>query len=170
MGHVTMKNFKLLLAVLMLALTPSIFAADLKIGWINIERIFREAGPAQKATKRLETEFAHRESDIKTQNTKAQELQTKLDKDGLTMKEAERARVERDLAASRRELQRLQREFQEDLNARRNEELASIQERANKVIKEIAESEKYDLILSDAVYASPKIDLTDKVLKALSDK
>jgi len=86
------------------------------------------------------------------------------------MSEADRTRKERDLANLNRDFQRMQREFREDLNSRRNEELASIQERANKVIKEMAEAEKYDLIVSDAIYASPKIDITERVLKALADK
>jgi outer membrane protein len=98
-------------------------------------------------------------------------LQTVLDKDGATMAEAERRNKERDLANQSRDLQRMQREFREDLNLRRNEELAGIQERANKVIQQIAEAEKFDLILQDpVVYASQRIDITDKVIKALADK
>jgi outer membrane protein len=155
--------------ILILALTPA-FGGDLKLGWINIERIFREAGPAQKAAKKLEKEFAQRDSDLQKLAKQTRDLQAQLDKEGMTMTEADRAKKERDLANMTRDYQRLQREFREDLNIRRNEELASVQERANKVIKEIAESEKYDLIVSDAVYANPRIDITDKVLKALADK
>jgi outer membrane protein len=99
------------------------------------------------------------------------DLQTQLEKDGVTMPEGERRNKERDLANMTRDLQRLQREFREDLNLRRNEELAAVQERANKVIQQIAEAEKYDLILQDpVVFASPRIDITDKVIKALADK
>ena len=87
------------------------------------------------------------------------------------MAEAERRNKERDLANLTRDLQRSQREFREDLNLRRNEELASVQERANKVIQQIAEAEKFDLIVQDpVVYASPRIDITEKVIKALADK
>jgi len=165
-----MKSFKLFVLVMgLLALTP-VMGADLKLGWINIERIFREAGPAQKATKKLEKEFDKRQGDIQKIGKQMSDLQAQLDKEGMTMTEGDRARKERDLANLNRDFQRMQREFREDLNTRRNEEFASIQERANKVIREIAESEKYDLILTEAIYASPKIDITEKVLKALADK
>jgi len=86
------------------------------------------------------------------------------------MPETERRNKEAELGRLNRDLQRLQREFREDLNLRKNEELAQVLERANKVIQEIAEKEKYDLILQEAVYRSPRIDITEKVLKALSDK
>ena len=165
-----MKPFKVFVLVLgLLSLTP-VFGADLKVGWINIERIFREAGPAQKATKKLEKEFDKRQAEIQKIGKQMSDLQTQLDKEGMTMSEADRSQKERELANLNRDFQRMQREFREDLNMRRNEEFASIQERANKVIREIAESEKYDLILTDVIYASPKIDITDKVLKALADK
>lgn len=165
-----MKSLKIILLVCGLLGLSTVFAADPKIGWINIERIFREAGPAQKATKKLEKEFDKRQSDIQKLGKDMADRQSDLDKNGMTMSESDRARKERELANMNRDFQRMQREFREDLNTRRNEEFASIQERANKVIREIAESEKYDLILSDAIYASPRIDITDKVLKALSDK
>jgi len=100
----------------------------------------------------------------------AKDLQTQLEKEGVTMAESERRNKEADLARINRDLQRMQREFREDLNLRKNEELAQVLERANKVIAEIAEKEKYDLILQEAVYRSPRIDITDKVLKALADK
>ncbi len=165
-----MKPFKVFVLVMgLLSLAPAL-AADIKVGWINIERIFREAGPAQKATKKLEKEFDKRQADIQKIGKQMSDLQTQLDKEGMTMSDADRAQKERELATLNRDFQRMQREFREDLNTRRNEEFASIQERANKAIREIAESEKYDLILTDAIYASPKIDITDKVLKALADK
>jgi outer membrane protein len=145
-------------------------AAELKIGFVHTERIFREAGPAQKAQKKLEKEFADRDASLQKLAKQTQDLQNQLTKDGPTMSESERGRKERELASMNREFQRLQREFREDLNTRRNEELASVQERANKVIKEIAESEKYDVILQDVIYASPRVDITDKVLKALTEK
>ncbi len=151
-----------------LSLAPSIAAAEMKIGFVNTDRVFREAGPAVKAQKKLEKEFASREQELQKVAKQARDLQAKLEKDGVTMSESDRRNKERDLANLNREFQRQQREFREDLNLRRNEELASVQERANKVIMSIAESEKYDLILQEAVYASPRIDITDKVLKALA--
>ncbi|MGE5104910.1 MAG: OmpH family outer membrane protein [Betaproteobacteria bacterium] len=146
-------------------------AAEYKIGFVNTERLFREATPAKRAQAKIEKEFATRDAEIQKLAKQVRDLQASLDKDGPTMAESERRNRERDLANQSRDLQRMQREFREDLNLRRNEELAGIQERANKVIQQIAESEKFDLILQDpVVYASQRIDITDKVIKALADK
>ena len=146
-------------------------AADYKIGFVNTERLFRDAAPAKRAQQKLEKEFAARDAEIQKLSKQVRDLQTLLEKDGVTMAEPERRNRERDLANLSRDLQRSQREFREDLNLRRNEELSSVQERANKVILAIAEAEKFDLIIQDpVVYASPKIDITDKVIKALADK
>ncbi|KXW56312.1 OmpH family outer membrane protein [Ferrovum sp. PN-J185] len=165
-----MKFLRLVLAMVLLSAIPAVYADNVKIGWINIERIFREAAPAQKATKKLEKEFAARDADLQRLGKQARDLQTSLDRDGMTMSESDRNAKQRELADLNREFQRKQREFREDLNTRRNEELAGIQERANQVIRQIAVSEKYDLIISDVIYASPTIDITDKVLKSLADK
>ena len=146
-------------------------AADYKIGFVNTERLFRDAAPAKRAQQKLEKEFAARDADLQKLAKQVRDLQALLEKDGITMAEPERRNRERDLANLSRDLQRSQREFREDLNLRRNEELASVQERANKVIQQIAEAERFDLIIQDpVVYASPKIDITDKVIKALADK
>ena len=146
-------------------------AADYKIGFVNTERLFRDAAPAKRAQQKLEKEFAARDAEIQKLAKQVRDLQTLLEKDGVTMAEAERRNRERDLANLSRDLQRSQREFREDLNLRRNEELSSVQERANKVILQIAEAEKFDLIIQDpVVYASPKIDITDKVIKAMEGK
>ena len=143
-------------------------AADLKIGFIDADRINRESVPAERATKKLEKEFAPREQELKKLEQQIKNLQAQLEKDGVTMSETDRRNKETELGRQTREFQRLQREFREDLNLRRNEELAALFERANKVIRQVAESEKFDLILQEAVYRSPRIDITDKVLKALS--
>jgi outer membrane protein len=146
-------------------------AADYKIGFVNTERLFREAAPAKRAQQKLEKEFAARDAEIQKMSKQVRDLQAALEKDGVTMSETDRRNKERDLANLSRDLQRGQREFREDLNLRRNEELASVQERANKVIQQIAEAEKFDLILQDpVVFASQKIDITEKVVKALADK
>src|SRR5206468_1670887 len=145
--------------------------ADYKIGFINSERLFREAAPAKRAQQKLEREFATRDAEIQKLSKQVRDLQAVLDKDGATMPENDRRNKERDLANFSRDLQRAQREFREDVNLRRNEELAGFQERANKVILQIAEAEKFDLILQDpVVYASQRIDITEKVIKALADK
>ncbi len=151
--------------------TGAAAAADYKIGFVNTERLFREAAPAKRAQQKLEKEFAARDADIQKLSKQVRDLQASLEKDGVTMSESERRNKERDLANLSRDLQRSQREFREDLNLRRNDELASVQERANKVILQIAETEKFDLILQDpVVFASQKIDITEKVVKALADK
>ena len=162
------------IGVLAIALvTSAAFAqgGDYKIGFVNTERLFREATPAKRAQQKLEKEFAGRDGDIQKLAKQVRDLQALMEKDGVTMAETDRRNKERDLANMSRDLQRLQREFREDLNLRRNEELSAVQERANKVIQQIAEAEKFDLILQDpVVFASARIDVTDKVIKALADK
>ena len=145
-------------------------AADYKIGFVNTERLIQQAAPALKAQKKLEKEFAPREQELQKMAKQIKDLQSYLEKENITINETERRNKERDLANLNRDFQRAQREFREDLNLRRNEELASVQERAMKVIHSIAESEKFDLVLQEAIYASPKIDITDRVIKAMADK
>jgi len=145
-------------------------AAELKIGFVKLERIFKEAAPAIRAQKKIEKEFANRDQELQKLAKQARDLQASLEKDGVTMGESERRDKEQELARINRDLQRMQRELREDLNLRKNEELAAVLERANKVIQQIAESEKFDLILQEAVYISPRIDITDRVIKALTDK
>jgi outer membrane protein len=159
-----------LVAVLTFA-TANAATLDFKIGFVNTERLFREAAPAKRAQQQLEREFSTRDAEIQRLSKQVRDLQASLDKDGPTMSETERRNKERDLANGSRDLTRLQREFREDVNLRKNELLSNLQERANKVIQQIAESEKFDLILQDpVVYASQRIDITDKVIKALADK
>ena len=167
-----MKRFATFVAAALLAFAcGAAAAADYKIGFVNTERLFREATPAKRAQQKLEKEFANRDAELGKLAKQVRDLQTALDRDGATMPEADRRNKERDLANLTRDLQRSQREFREDLNLRRNEELSSIQERANKVIQQIAEAEKFDLILQDpVVFASQRIDITEKVIKALADK
>lgn len=146
-------------------------AADYKIGFVNGEKLLREAAPAKRAQAKLEKEFATRQADLQKLEKQVQALQQSLDRDGATIAESDRRNKERDLANMTRDLQRSQREFREDLNLRKNEELASMQERANKVIQQIAVEEKFDLIVQEPViYASPRIDITERVIKALADK
>ena len=161
-----------LAAVLLLAAAPmAAQAADYKIGFVNGERLLREAAPAKRAQAKLEKEFANRQADLQKLEKQVQTIQQSLDRDGATLPENDRRNKERDLANMTRDLQRSQREFREDLNLRKNEELASMQERANKVIQQIAVDEKFDLIVQEPIiYASPRIDITERVIKALSDK
>jgi len=165
-------KFKQLAVSLILA---SAFAAttslaDTKVGFVNTEKLLREAPLSVAAQKKLEREFATRQQDLQKLAKQARELQAQLDKDGVTMSDSERKAKERDLGNSSRELQRQEREFREDLNLRRNEELGQIQERARKTIQDIARTEKYDIIVEQAVFVDPKSDITDRVMKALGGK
>jgi outer membrane protein len=155
-------------AALLACATGSALADDLKIGYVNSDRVLRDALPAKAAQAKLEAEFSKREKDLADVASRLKAASDKLDKDGPTLAEAERARRQRELVDQDRELQRKRREFQEDLNQRKNEELGAVVERTNKVIKQIFETEKYDLILQEAVFWSPKVDITDKVIKALN--
>ena len=145
-------------------------AAELKIGFVNTERVFREAAPAKRAQQKLEREFAARNAELAKVEKQGRDLQTELERENATMSESQRREKERQLADISRNFQRMQREIREDLNLRRNEELASVQERANRVINQIAGEEKFDLIVQEAVFASSRIDITEKVIKALADK
>jgi outer membrane protein len=163
---------KLLPALLLSCLSCGSIAAsaqDMKIGYVNSERVLREAEPAKRAQAKLEAEFGKREKDLNDQNTALRAKAEKLDKDSPTLSEAEKTRRQRELVEEDRDLQRKHREFQEDLTQRKNEELSSIAERANRTIKQIADAEHYDLIVQDPViYASPRVDLTKKVIDALN--
>jgi outer membrane protein len=158
---------RIALLLLCMAFPAMSLAADLKIGFVNTEKLFRESPLAVKAQKKLEKEFQSREQEIQKQVKQARELQNHLEKEGLTMSEADRGKKQKDLANLTRDIQHAQREFREDLNQRKNEEFAGVQDRARKAIVEIAEKEKFDLIVENVVYASPKVDITERVLKAL---
>jgi len=141
-----------------------------KIGYVSTERILRDSAPAARAQKKLEAEFARREQELGKVGEQLKRMQDDLEKNGLTMPEAQRRNKERDFNELNRDFQRKRRELQEDANQRKNEELASVVESANRVIRQIAEAEKYDVILQDVVFFSPRIDITDKVIKALDGK
>jgi outer membrane protein len=141
-----------------------------KIGVVQIERIVRDSQPAMRAQKKLEAEFNKREAELAKVADQLKRVQDELEKDSVTMPEAQRRNKERDFNDLNREFQRKQREYREDVNQRRNEELGQVIEQANRIIRQIAESEKYDVILQEAAYANPRIDITDKVIKALDGK
>jgi outer membrane protein len=143
--------------------------SEIKVGFVNGQRVVNESPQAAKAKKKLEKEFEKRDQDLQKMAKQLQALQENLEKNGLTMSETDRRVKERELNETNRDFQRRQREFREDINLRQNEEMAVIYERVNRIIKQVAESEKYDLILQEAVFVSPRIDLTDKVIKALQE-
>lgn len=142
-------------------------AQEFKVGVVNLDRIFREANSAKTAQAKLEQEFSKREKELGDLATQLKTLSDKFEREAPTLAESQRTARQKQLVDQDREFQRKRRAFQEDLNARKNEELQQVIERANKVIKTLAESEKYDLILQDSVYVNPKHDITDKVIKAL---
>ena len=143
-------------------------AQELKIGIVNLDRIFREANSAKSAQAKLEQEFGKREKDLNDVATQLKTLSDKYEREAPTLSETQRATRQKQLVEQDRDFQRKRREFQEDLNARKNEELQQVIERANRVVKVLAEAEKYDLIVQEAVYVNPKHDITDKVLRSLN--
>jgi outer membrane protein len=147
---------------------PGAQAQELKVGYVNIDRVLRDAAPAKAAQSKLEQEFNRREKELNEAAQKLKSASDKFEKDAPTLAESERSRRQRDLVEQDREIKRKSREFQEDLSQRKNEELASVLDRANKVVKQIFDQEKYDLILQEAVFASPRLDITDRVIKALA--
>ena len=167
------RSMKLIFALLLASVSSialPVQAQELKIGYVNGERVLREAEPAKRAQAKLEAEFGKREKDLNDQNTALRAQADKLDKDSPTLSEAEKTRRQRELVELDRDLQRKHREFQEDLTQRKNEELSSVAERANRAIKAIGDSEHYDVILQDqlVIYFSPKVDITQKVIDALN--
>ena len=160
-----MKNFSIRLCAgvftALLALAPLAQAQELKIGFVNTDRIFKEAATAKAAQSKLEKELIDLGASIKA-------IADKLERDAPTLSESQRATRQKQLVEQDRDFQRKRREFQEDLNSRKNEELQMVLERANRVVKQVAEAEKFDLVLQDAVYVNPKHDITDKVIKALN--
>mgnify|MGYP003332803859 FL=1 len=143
-------------------------AEEFRVGFVNTDRIFREANTAKAAQTKLEQEFSKREKELVDIGNTLKSNSEKLERDAPTLSDTQRASRQKQLADQDREFQRKRREFQEDLNARKNEELQQVLEKANKVVKQVAEAEKYDLILQEAVYINPKHDITDKVIKVIN--
>ncbi len=143
-------------------------AQEFRLGFVSLDRIIKEALPAKNAQAKLEQEFSKREKELQAQGADIKKRAEELDRDAPTLSESQRATRQKQLVEQDRDFQRRRREFQEDLNARRNEELQQVFERANRVVKQVADAEKYDLILQEAVYVNPKHDITDKVIKALN--
>jgi outer membrane protein len=143
-------------------------AQEVKVGVVHIERILRDSAPAKAVQQKLEQEFSQRDKDLREIAGRLQSMGERLERDATVMSDRDRQSKQREYADVEKDFQRKQREFREDLNQRRNEEIAQVIDKANRAIKQIAEQEKYDLILQDAVYASPRTDITEKVLRALS--
>jgi outer membrane protein len=152
----------------MLALAPGAFAQEFRVGFVNTDRIFREANTAKAAQAKLEQEFSRREKELNDLGASIKSNSDRYEREAPTLSESQRAQRQKQLVDQDREFQRKRREFQEDLNARKNEELQQVLERANRVVKQVAEAEKYDVVLQEAVYINPKHDITDKVIRALN--
>jgi len=163
--------FKVLLAMVAGTISCGVSLAqaqEFKMGFVNTERIFREAATAKQAQAKLEQEFAKREKDLVDAGNALKAASEKFEREAPTLAESQRTARQRQLVDQDREFQRRRREFQEDLNARKNEEQQVVVERANRAVRQVAEAEKYDVILQEAVYVNPKHDITDKVIKALN--
>jgi outer membrane protein len=155
-------------SLLMLGSVWAVHAQEFRVGYVNTDRIFREANTAKAAQTKLEQEFSKREKELVEMSNSLKSATEKLDRDGPTLPESQRLSRQKSVVEFDRDFQRKRREFQEDLNARKNEEFQQVLEKANRVVRQVAESEKYDLVLQEAVYINPKHDITDKVIKAIN--
>lgn len=158
----------LMLLLGLLVLAAPLRAQEFRLGFVSLDRIIKEAVPAKNAQAKLEQEFSKRDKELQEQGATLKAMAEKLEREAPTLSDSQRAARQKQVVEQDRDFQRKRREFQEDLNARRNEELQQVFERANKVVKQVADAEKYDLILQEAVYVNPKHDITDKVIKALN--
>jgi len=168
MMHVARRCLPVLFAAAAALAHAQAQADEFKIGFVNTDRIFREANTAKSAQAKLEQEFSRREKELNDMGTALKAASDKFEREAPTLSESQRAQRQKALIDSDRDFQRKRREFQEDLNARKNEELQQVLDRANRVVKQVAEQEKYDVILQEAVYINPKHDITDKVIRALN--
>lgn len=159
---------KALVLALCLGSFAAVHAQEVKIGLVNSERVMRESAPAKAAEAKIESEFSRRKKDLLDLSARLKSMAETLDKDMPVLSESDRIKRQRELTDLDQDFQRKQRAFREDLNQRRNEEIAAVVDKANKAIRRIADAEKYDIVLQDAVYVSPRIDITEKVLQALN--
>jgi outer membrane protein len=164
-------TLKILVVAGFMSVALHVQALELKVGYVQVDKILQEAPQTAESGKKLEREFSPRSQELDRMAKQIKELETALDKDGLTITEAERRNKERDVQNIKIEFQRKQRELREDINLRKNEELGSLQDRINKAVQSVAKAENYDLVMySGVAYAADKIDITDKVLKLLGKK
>ena len=162
------RNFAVAAGFVATMLCTATNAQEFRVGFVNTDRVFREANVAKASQTKLEAEFAKREKEIVDSGNSLKTATEKFERESPTLAESQRNTRQKQLVEQDRDLQRKRREFQEDLNSRKNEELQGVLERANRIVKQVAEAEKYDLVLQEAVYINPKHDITDKVIKALN--
>jgi outer membrane protein len=158
------------MAVLLCALLGPVSgqAQEIRFGYVNTDRIFKESGSSKQAQAKLEQEFAKRQKDLEERGAALKAFADKFDRESPTLSETQRVARQKEWGELNRDFERRKREFQEDLSSRKSEEFQQVLERANRVVRQIAESEKYDVVLQEVVYVNPKYDITDKVIKALS--
>ncbi len=160
-----------LLVVSLFSFAVNVNSAELKIGYVQVDKILQEAPQTAESGKKLEKEFAPRSQELERMQKQIKDIETSIDKDALTMSDADRKNKERDASNLKIDFQRKQRELREDVNLRKNEELGALQDRINKAVTAVSEAEAYDLVVYGGVaYANKKIDITDKVLKSLGKK
>jgi outer membrane protein len=165
-----LKVVQICVAIVLAIFAGSGFAqAEGKVGYVNIDRILRDAAPALRAQKKIEAEFSKRDQEMQKVADQLKRLQDQLEKNAVTMSETDRRNKEREFNDLNKDFQKKQRDFRDDLNTRRQEELSIVLERANRAVRQVAEQEKFDIIFQEAVWSSPRIDITDKVIKALDD-
>ena len=162
-------SLKLFVLLQILIISPNLFAQT-KLGYVKVDEVIRTANIAKQAEERLKKEFAPRDNELKKMGAKLKNLVDKVDKEQSVMTSSDKQKVQREISNLEKEIQRKQRQAREDLTQRKNEELAAVVEKARAVIKKIAVEEKFDLILENSVYASPNVDITQKVIKALNDQ
>ena len=170
MMHTVARSVTSILLLAACVALPCAANAQGKIGFVNTERILRDSAPAQRAQKKIEGEFQKRDQELARIAEQLKKMQDEMERSAVTLSDSQRRTKEREFSELNREFQRKQREFREDLNQRRNEELARVVEQANRVIRQLAAQEEFDIVLQDAVYANPRIDITEKVIKALEGK
>lgn len=164
-------NLKALFFAGLMTLYSSLNAAELKVGYVQVDKILQEAPQTAESGKKLEREFNPRSQELDKMQKQIRDIESTLDKEGITLSVTERRNKERDVSNLKIEFQRKQRELREDINLRKNEELSSLQDRINKAVQTVSETEGYDLVVYGGVaFASKKIDITDKVLKLLGKK
>jgi outer membrane protein len=162
--------YRLIPLFLCALLATSVTATELgRVGFVNADRVMRESAPALRVQKKIEKEFEKRDQELQRVAKQLQTMQDNLEKNSVTMAESDRRARDREFNDLNRDFQRRRREYLEDRNQRQNEEMAGVLDRANKAIRQVAETEKFDLIVQEAVYFNPRIDITDKVIKALTD-
>ena len=166
MKYLTRQALALLLGATTLA--APVLAQEFRVGFVNTDRVFREANTAKAAQVKLEQEFSRREKELGELGASLKAASERFEREAPTLSETQRTQRQRQLVDQERDFQRKRREYQEDLSARKVEERQQLLDRANRVVKQLAEQEKYDLILEEAVYINPKHDITEKVIRALN--